>query len=296
MNWKEECDTGAARSAFCAGAAPVAHTAAGCPWWLTLLLAMLAGTMHYCACRRKVPAFVGGLRELCNTLAAVTILDWMTGYWTDLPDYAIVIAALLFALWVGCASDGASQRAWGVAFYFVAALLLTVMLSGLADVKLQNLQPELEVNRGWTAALGILLAFRFGCSAGSYTLAPVTSFVSLGVLGTAGVVPLYELSRCIRYLGVAPRFESLCACAVTMSFLIGLGELLGKTERQASRNWMLVIKAVWSLSLWYLGVRIPHSILCLGLFLLWVIPDLLGSRIVLSRPSERTGKNFHEKG
>ncbi len=294
MNWKEECDTGAARSVFCAGAAPIAHTAAGCPWWLTLLLAMLAGTMHHCACRRKVPAFVGGLRELFNTLAAVTILDWLTEYWTGLPDYAIVISALLFALWVSCAPSGASRRAWGVAFYFVTALLMSLLLSGLADVQPRNLLPELEMNRGWTAALGVLLAFRFGCGAGSYTLAPVTSFISLGVLGTAGRVPLYELSRCIRFLGVAPRFESLCACAVTMSFLIGLSELLGKTEREISRNWMLVIKAAWSLSLWYLGARVPHSILCLGLFLLWVIPDLLGSRIVLSVSAERNGKNSHE--
>lgn len=293
MNWKPDCKGTAMRSAFCAAAAPVVHTAAGCPWWISLLTALFMGMIHHCASAREVPSYVAGLRELFNTLAAVTILDWMTQYWNGLPDYAIVISAVVFALWVGSKDIQSAHRAWGIAFYFVVGLLASVLLSGLMDVHSDNLLPVMEQGKGWEAALGILLAFRFGCGAWTYAAAPIASFISLGVLGTAGTVPFYELSRCIRFLGVAPRFESLCACAVTMSFLIGLTVLLSEERNSAKMERVTMIKAAWSVSLWYLGVRIPSEVLCLGILLLWVIPSLMNNRVIISR-CERRRKNTDE--
>lgn len=288
MNWKG-FKSEKNRAAFAAGLGPVLHTAAGCTWPLTLMLAMLAWAVSSCARNRGEGPVLRVLRELWNTLAAVSVLNWITGYWPVFPDYAVAVASLSLAVWVCCKPIGASARAWAVAFYFVSALLAGVLLSALGDIHMDNLLPPFETGSGWLAALGLVMAFRFGCGVAAWASAPIASFVCLGVLGAAGTVPLYNLSRSIRFLAVAPRFESICACAMTMSFLAALSTLISCGDDAAPKGWTIAVKSVWVITLWYLNARLAPAVLCITGVLLWAVPALLGNRIIL-HGEDRRGK------
>lgn len=289
MFWRSRPDSDMARAGFCAGIGPVLHTAAGCPWYASAALCLLLWALDACANPKPVPGTVGIARELWNTLLAATVLGWLCSYWPVFPPYAVAVSAVLMSLWINAKPADASVRAWGVAFYMITALLLGVLLSAVGDVEKENLLPPFTPGMGAGAALGLLLAFRLGGGKVCYSAAPVCSLISLGALGIGAAVPFYELSRSIRFLGVAPRFEALCACAMTMSLLIGLTKLLSCEEGTIAPSWMKAMKAVWTFTLWYLGVSLPSEILCVGLVLLWVVPSLLGSRVELKLC---TGKNM----
>lgn len=280
MNWKG-FKSEKNRASFAAGLAPVLHTASACTWPLTLMLAMLAWAVSSCARSREESTVLRVLRELWNTVAAVSVLEWMINYWPIFPDYAVAVAAVSLSLWIGSKPAGAAARGWAVAFYFVSALLAGVMVSALGDITADHLLPPFETGSGWLAALGLVMAFRFGCGRATWTVAPISSFVTLGVLGTAGAVPFYNLSRSIRFLAVAPRFESICACAMTMSFLIGLSTLIRCDDDAAPKGWTIAVKSAWTLALWYLRAEAAPSVLCITGLLLWAVPALLGNRIVL---------------
>lgn len=289
MFWRSRPNSDRARAGFCAGIGPVLHTAAGCPWYTSAGLCLLLWALDRCANPKSVPAAVGIARELWNTLMAVTMLGWLCSYWPVFPPYAVAVSAVLLSLWINAKPADASVRAWGVVFYMITALLLGVLLSAVGDVEPENLLLPFTPGMGAGAALGVLLAFRLDGGKVCYSAAPVCSLISVGVLGIGIAEPFYELSRSIRFLGVAPRFEALCACAMTMSLLIGLTKLLSSEEETMAPNWMKAMKAIWTLTLWYLGVSLPPEILCLGLVLLWVVPSLLGSRVELKLC---TGKNL----
>lgn len=292
MFWKSRPDSDEARAGFCAGIGPILHTAAGCPWYASAVLCLLLCAVDTCANPKQVPGAVGIARELWNTLMAATVLEWLCSYWPVFPPYAVAVSAVILSLWINARPAEASVRAWGVAFYIIAALLLGVLLPAAGDIETENLLPAFTPGMLAWAALGILLAFRLDGGKVCYGAAPVCSVISVGVLGMGVTLPFYELSRSIRFLAVAPRFEALCACAMTMSLLIGLTKLLNSEDVTTAPDWMNAMKAVWSVTLWYLGVRMPPEILCLGLVLLWVVPSLMGNRVEMKLCA---GKNLEKK-
>lgn len=291
MFWKAKLNTPQARAGFCAGLAPILHTASGCPWYASLALCLLLCAVDTCAGERPLPLPLHIARELWNMLLGVTVLNWLCVYWTGFPRAAVAVSAVAMSLWVCTKPQRAAFRAWGVAFYGIAALAFGVLISAVGDVERGNLLPPFAPGMGWSAALGLLMAFRFGGGKSAFFLAPVGSLIAVGVLGLGVAVPFYELSRSIRFLGVAPRFEALCACAVTMSFLIGLTALLGGEETDLPGGWMKAMKTAWMLTLVYLGVQIPEEVLCLGLLFLWVVPSLLGTRVEMKLCTKKKAGN-----
>lgn len=292
MFWKSRPDSDKARAGFCAGIGPILHTAAGCPWYASAVLCLLLCAVDSCANPKPISGAVGIARELWNTLMAAAVLGWLCSYWPVFPPYAVAVSAVVLSLWINAKPASASMRAWGVAFYIIGALLTGVLVSAVGDMEAENLLPPFTPDMGAAAALGLLLAFRLGGGKVCFGAAPVCSAISVGVLGVGIMLPFYELSRSIRFLGVAPRFEALCACAMTMSLLIGLTKLLNSEDVTAAPNWMKALKAVWSLTLWYLGVQLPPEILCVGLILLWVVPSLMGNRVEMKLC---TGKNLKKR-
>lgn len=292
MFWRRSFDSEQVRAGLCAGVAPVLHTASGCPWYASMLISLTVIAVFHCANPKSVPRAVAVARELWNTLMASTVLGWLCSYWPTFPPYAVAVSTVALSLWICAQSQSGVFRAWGVAFYFIGALLLGVLVSAAGDVESENLLPAFQPGMGWEVVLGLLLAFRLGAGNVTFALAPVSSFIAVGVLGLGAAVPFYELSRSVRFLGVAPRFESLCACAMTMSFFAALSTLLDSEKTAVPAGWMKAMKSAWVLTLWFLGVNIPAEILSLGIILLWVLPSLLGNRVEMKLC---TGRNLQNR-
>lgn len=295
MFWKSRPGAEEARAGFCAGIGPILHTAAGCPWYASAVLFALMCAVDNCASPKQVPGAVGIVRELWNTLMAAAVLGWLCSYWPVFPPYAVAVSAVVLCLWINAKPPGASARAWGVAFYMIVSLLLGVLVSAVGDIEAGNLMPPFTPGMAARTALGLLLAFRLGGGKVGFAAAPICSAIAVGVLGVGTALPFYELSRSIRFLGVAPRFEALCACAMTMSLLIALSKLLNSEQTTSAKGWMSAMKAAWTLTLWYLGVNLPPEILSIGLILLWVVPSLMGNRVQMQLCTKKNAKNRENK-
>lgn len=278
MNWKYNIKSEEGRAGLCAGAGILVHTAAFCSWQVSAVVAAIMSVLLLWSKPRRVPKGVTVARELWNTLAAVSVLHWLKLYWPGFPAGPVVITAVVFALWAAGA-DKSSFRGWAAAAFPVTVMILCVLVSALSDINMYELREMASSDGLALCAFGMILAFRLGCGFAGSALVPATSAVVRGVLGGFVGTGFYELSRSIRFLGAIPRFESLSAVAVTLSFLSALSMLLNSTREIAPRNWMMAMKAAWCLSLWYIGASVNPAWLALTGFILWMIPGVLGSRI-----------------
>lgn len=272
MNWKGKLDS---RQSFCALAGPMVHAFAGCSWPAAVLFAAVSWALHRClgAGEEKIPAWLYPLRELWQVLAAVTLLNWLVLYWPGLRAEAVAASAVLLAVYAVSKGKAASARAWGVSWYAIAILLGSVLLSAVPMIEKENLSVWTQPGSLADASFASLLLFTLPTGS-AILLGPAASICVTGVLGlTAGQAAFYELSRNIRLLGAVPRFESLAAASMTLSFGTALAGLLESREKAA--DWKkTILKGCTVFSLWYLGLEIPTQYLTIGCILLWIIPRI----------------------
>lgn len=273
MNWKGKLDS---RRSFCALAGPVVHAFSQCSWPAAIFFAGVTWALRRClgGVEEKVPAWVSSLREVWQVLAAVTIMNWLTFYWPSLRNEAVAISAVTLAAYAAAKGRQTTGRAWGVAWYAVILLVGSVLISAAPMVKRENLTVWMQPGPMADAAFASFLLFALP-HGNALLLAPAAAICATGVLGvSAGQAAFYELSRNIRLFGTVPRFESLAAAAMTVSFAVTLTELIDSPEEKT--DWKkTLLKGMLTASVWYLGVEIPAEYLTIGCIILWIVPKTI---------------------
>lgn len=273
MNWKSKLDS---RRSFCALAGPVVHAFSQCSWPAAVFFAGVGWALRRCLgeTEEKMPAWLSSLQELWQVFAAVTIMNWLVYYWPGLKTEAVAISATVLAAYAAANGRQASGRAWGAAWYVVIFLLGCVLVSSAPMIKGGNMTVWTQPGTIADASFAAFLLFSLPAG-NALLLGPAASVCVTGVLGMeAGQAAFYELSRNIRLFGTVPRFESLAAAAMTISFAVTLTELMSNAEENP--DWKkTLLKGTLTVCLWYLGVSIPTEYLTIGCITLWIVPRII---------------------
>lgn len=266
---------------------PVTHAASGLSWPSTVAMGAAALLGKYTQWGK------GWLLTVQKMWAAVmvgVVLGWSGVYWDGLAFGKIAPLILLaLALWT-ISVPGKASRIGCVLLWPLAMLLGVVLLTGLSEIDPAFLKPKWRF-----PSLDLLALFLVPSSRGKEAAwklpvaAIVISIITAGVLSPevseAVQSGIYELSRSLSLLGVAERFESLIAAAMTMGFYSFITYLLETGEK--GRN-------VWGYAaiaaLIYL-FRIPLEgwVLAVGSVLFWLI---LPHIVVDKKISKNGGKGI----
>lgn len=234
--------------------APVTQAASSSDW----LAVAATGAVAVLVGGWSVPA-KGWCLRLQRVFAALLvghIMHWSTLYWQDLPfRQAVPWVLLALAVWTArVPGKGASIGC--VLLWPVVFLLGAVLLSGVSEVNLEYLKPTLRLPELTLFTALLFPAFRpEGKKRGRITIATagavLVSVITVGVLswGVSRSAPsgIYELSRSLPFLGIADRFESLIAAAMTMGLFISMVYLL-QSEKGEEKTWVYsIIAAAWYL-------------------------------------------------
>ena len=265
-------------------AAPAVHTAAASSWLTVLIIGSACLLACYLLGRETVrlPVWVETVQSLWAGLAAGEILGWIGNYW---PNQGIGVVGslvlLILAAW-SVESDAEQGARIGCMLFWPLVLLLGgVLLSGLQEVRLENIKPEWKMTDGSLAAILLIPALGGNRCAGKnkfllpgiLLLSLAASVIAMGVLSPEAEIatPMYELSRSLSLLGVSERFESLAAAGMTLGYFATLSYLLGTRRCCAEKRgwrWMPVIAAG---GIYLLGAPISSMIIALGSIGLWIL-------------------------
>ncbi len=272
--------------------APLAQTAASCSW---LTVALIGGVTLLCCwllgkyAPRPGP-ILAALQGLWASLVLSELLHWSTYSWPGHEDdYTIALGILALALW---ATKGGSVRGARIAcvlFWPVTLLLGSVLVSGLPDMSLSNLKPSWQLPDAWLIVVLLLPALltQRGVIIGGGRLAGLLFYGLCLATVTAGVLsvsvsadvsaPVYELSRSLSLWGIAERFESLIAVALTLGYFATLTFLLclpdGSGEMKSLRWCIAALAAMLYIS----GIRPDSRLVAVGCIALWFLAPLLAS-------------------
>ena len=228
-------------------AAPTAHLAAGIPWIHVLIIGAAAGIVR---------SFVGPtrgniLKRLLCILSAAQEMEILSACWPGEEDIQWVMVILLGLAFLMAGRGMAGTVQGGILlWWFVAALLGSVVFSGLTQLDLKRLPLEFKSGMGERELLlfeVLVLPCLFGKiewnegrAGGLLILLPVLCALSAqGILGKAAFqipAPFYDLSRSIRLFGVFDRMEGLAWLGLMLgAFLylsaLAVGALGGQEER-----------------------------------------------------------------
>lgn len=202
---------------------PLAQTAGGTPLLTTLLASAILLPLSLCREEVPQPRWLQRMHWFACVLAAGTILGRTAACWPE-TGMEILVPGILLLLSTVSAQQGKREacRAANVLRFGVYGILAALLLSGMKEIYLPNLRcvwgvPGAELilvllipSIAGMGGKDIRLAVRLGAAALLF------SFLGVGVLGKGG--DLYELSRSLSILGVAERFESLTAAAITVGY------------------------------------------------------------------------------
>lgn len=269
------------RSLFASAAvlAPMTQAASGQGWPAVVGIAVAAWLMsRWCG---YGSGWVLAVQKVWCCVLVSVVMKWSTYFWTGLP-FCGVVPLILLVLGAWAASvPGKAQRIGCVLLWLLLLLLGAVLLSAVSEVKLSYLRPVWEVPD--LTLLAILLLPALGRKErGNWKMPAAAVLVSIATTGvlTVGVSMashsgIYELSRSLSLLGIAERFESLVAAAMTMGFFAGITYLL---ESSGENNGSVWIYAGISAALYLTGVLQNGWILGLGSVLVWIVLPRISCR------------------
>ncbi len=289
-------------------AAPLVQTASADSWLAVLLTGMLCLGIGWGLERiRSEPSpWLCVVQWFWLSLVNAEFLHWTMYCWPDYQNYyAVPLTLLILGAWTAAKGKEQASRAGNVLFWFAIILIGAVLLSGIKDVKLEKIGPELRIKNAHLVTVFLLPVIgrsvekgAKGTKLGILGLGIATAVVTTGVLSAQAAADadngFYELSRSLRLLGIGERFESLAAAAMTLGYFVLLTFLLSscgdgaaKIER-GKRNW-----GVWSnaalTAMWFLwGFRLSSAVLALGTVLTWVVLAVLNSIQINLQKTEKT--------
>ena len=278
-------------SLFASAAAltPITQAASGESWPMVLGMAIAAYALgKWCS---YGAGWVLAVQRVWGCLLISVLMKWSTLFWQDLPFCSAVPFVLLaLAAWT-VAVPGKARQIGCVLLWPLIFLLGAVLLPGVSEIQLSYLKPMWRLpslilfpmlllpnlgqagKRDWklpTAALGVCL-------------------VTTGVLSTAVSMSspsgLYELSRSLSLLGMAERFESLIAAAMTMGLYAAISYLLEPPEEKERGRW---IYPGLSAALYLLGPIENGWILSAGSLLIWLVLPGLNREKMFSQYGKKT--------
>lgn len=213
-------------------AVPVMQAASGCSWLTSAALGILC--LGVCAGLEAMDVpetkWMSAVQWIWMTVVLSAALEWTLYCWpSDSP--VIPGTLLLLAAWTAAGGEEQSLRAGSLLRFFLIALLGAVLFSGVWDIRGENLRPNWRMDNA--DLVTVLLLPTAGVCLGSkgvgtkfflLALAIAVSVVVTGVLSgpfAAGQTSaFYELSKSVRLLGVAERFESLAAAGMTLGYYV----------------------------------------------------------------------------
>lgn len=289
-------------------AAPLVQTASSCSWLAVLLTgALCLGTCWGLERIRNEPSpWLCVVQWFWLSLLNAEFLHWTMYCWPDYRSYcAVPLTLLALGAWTAAKGKEQVSRAGNALFWFVIILVGAVLLSGIKDVKLENIGSELRIKNADLLTVFLLPAVGLSVEKsekrtklGILGLGIAAAVVTTGVLSAQAAAKVdsgfYELSRSLRLLGIGERFESLAAAAMTLGYFVLLAFLLSSCGVGAAR--MKVGKESWGVwsnaaltALWFLwGFRLSSAVLSLGTVLTWLVLPVLNSIQINLQKTEKT--------
>ena len=289
-------------------AAPLVQTASASSWPAVLLVGALCLGIGWGLERihSEPSPWLCVVQWFWLSLLNAEFLSWTMYCWPNYDDYHVVPLTLLsLAAWTAAKGKEHASRAGNVFYWFVIILIGAVLLSGIKDVKLENIEMKAKIKDA--DLMTVFLLPVIGLSVEKTEKRTKLEILGLGIAAsvvTTGVLTLqtagkaangfYELSRSLRLLGIGERFESLAAAAMTLGYYVLLTFLLSSCSVGAARikpgkeRW-----GVWSnaalTALWFLwGFRLSSGILALGTVLTWLVLPVLNSIQINLQKYEKT--------
>ncbi len=261
--------------------APLAHAASLTEWLPAILMAAVALLIGKWV--RLGTGWLLTVQRLWSSVIIATVMHWSSAYWPDLP-IARISPLLLLALAVWTVSvPGKASRIGCVLLWPLIFLLGAVLLSGTSEINLEYLLPTGKEAEPLLFTVLLIPALgkenKVSKNLKLGVAAVVVSVITVGVLSPAvagrSQSGIYEMSRSLSFLGMAERFESIVAAAMTMGFY-GVITYLMETGRQPKEKvWAYAIPAS---ALYLFKIQFSAWILALGSLLAWVVLPLLAKK------------------
>lgn len=266
-------------------AAPLAQTASACSWPVALVVGGICLLVCWAVAKyvAEPDRWLKLLQCLWICLIISELLHWSTYCWPTHQSYwAVPLTLFVLGIWTVAGGQEKAARVGCVLFWPLMLLLGAVFLSGIPEVKVENLKPDWQMP---DAHLITVMLFPVLCQPGErkekgglltglMLFALITSVVTTGVLSPAVSshmkAPVYELSRSLSLLGIAERFESLIAAAMTLGYFSALTFLLSIPKSLQKGK-----KALWGYGavsglLFLSNLRIDSRLLAIGSLLIFV--------------------------
>lgn len=280
-------------------AAPLAQTASGASWLTTALVGAVClpvcWGLEWLAEKSRPGKWLCAVQWFWLSLILGEVLQWLKLCWPDSPSaLAAPLVLLLLAAWTAGKGKEQASRAGSVLFWFLTLLLGAVLLSGVKEIRLDNLRPVWKMQGAHLITVFLIPAMGTSLTGSRRSWRPKAGILMLGILlstVTSGVLSLkaaaeapsafYELSRSLRLLGIAERFESLVAAGMTLgyfallSYLLSAGAAAAEVLRAGKGAWGSWSAAVLSGLFFISGFRLDSAILALGTVLTWVVLPVL---------------------
>ncbi|MGN1027189.1 MAG: hypothetical protein ACI4P4_12390 [Faecousia sp.] len=278
-------------------AVPVMQAASGCSWLTSAALGILC--LGVCAGLEAMDVpetkWLSAVQWIWMTVVLSAALEWTLYCWpSDSP--VIPGTLLLLAVWTAAGGEEQSLRVGSLLRFFLIALLGAVLLSGVWDIRGENLRPNWRMDNADLVTVlllptaGVCLG---GKGAGSklflLALTIAVSAVVTGVLsGPFAAIQasaIYELSKSVRLLGVAERFESLAAAGMTLGYYVFVCWSLtlcgrwGKTVTGNETAWPVWLTAAASFAGFFLKWPKTGSFVPAGTVIMFVFAPLTAAMI-----------------
>ncbi len=278
--------------------APLAQTASASSWLACavsggICLSLAQWSKKYIG---EPSPWLARLQGLWSAVIIAKLLQWTSGYWQGYSYHQILPLILLAAAAYTAMDPKRAARVGCTLLGPVVVLLGAVLLSGVSEIKLSNLKPVWNMpDAGLITILLIpcLAAGTTGKGKGGkflwlYAFALAVSVVTSGVLSAkvsaAAVSGVYELSRSVSLFGVAERFESLAAAAMTLGFFGAMSYLLAVPGRGKGTVW---VETAAGGALYLCGLQLDSRAAAVGSLLLWLVLPVTAELKKLSKKKEK---------
>lgn len=277
-------------------AVPVMQAASGCSWLTAAGLGILC--LGICAGVEALGVpdtkWLRAAQWVWMTVLLGTVMGWTLYCW---PSDSPVIPGILLLLAAWTAAGGEElMRAGNLLRFFLIGLLGAVLLSGLFDIRAENLRPSWRLDNGdlitvlLLPSAGICLGGKgMGTKLFLLALAIGVSAVVTGVLSgpfaAKQASAVYALSKNVRLLGVAERFESLAAAGMTLGYYVfacwclSLCGKWGKTVINTDKPWPVWLAAAAAFAGFFVKWPKPDRFLPGGTVLIFVFAPLIAALI-----------------
>lgn len=271
---------------------PAVHAASSCSWLSVLLLgavcAAICWGMDVISYNKELSKWVLWIRYFWMAPVLAWVMRWSALYWQgSIPQTGVALSLLTMAAAGALSGEERSARSGNILRYFIAALVGAVLLSGLKDIRPENLKPRWQMGSADVILVFLIpavIATESGSGSGIRSkirvvlLAAATAAIGSGVLSLRETVklqaPFYELSRSASVFSVAKRFESLAACGMTLGFYAVVNFLLNRAVVQwkgENRSRAVIGLSLLSAGLYLVSEEIDSRTLTMGVIIAWIL-------------------------